>query len=142
MKEVTRTKTETIAKHETVFVAEDGTEFETEALCRRYETNCCYDALFEKHSEDFKGAHGWPPYNSSYGIYDNEYWWMCIADEDDIELIYKICSEVWCDLHFGDIVCIETDYCGERFCYSAKDTFNGMASFLKNFGFGVVKLEG
>ena len=141
MKEVKVARESLITKEVTTYIADDGKEFSSKSDCEMYERDCAYKLLSKKHYNDYPKAQGWPPYTSFYCTDDYLFLWMRIADENDIELIKKCTVEIYSEIKIGDIVCIETGYDGERWCYSAESTFIDMSSFLRNFGYGVVELK-
>ena len=124
-----------------VYIADDGKEFDTPTECLRHEGQTLFDALVEKHKTGENETDGIPidlsPYyidsTSFYLNFDNDFVWVRIADEKDLEDLKELCEDGFStDLKIGDLVCIEHDnvWDGSYFIWRGEYTIGDMRKAL------------
>ena len=96
----------------TVFVAEDGKEFNSEAECRNYERDNRKEILLSKLKE-CKEASGYIGFGDMYGSEDHDYRWFYMRSEEDVENLKEAFGfsdyDMGC-VNIGDWVCVESTY--------------------------------
>ena len=111
MQKVKKTVERTIKEQVTVYVANDGTEFKTEAECDYYEATLSREAVLKR--DDVRVMHIGPPCDGEHFSYDYEYLWVMPLSYEACEALGKAYESDWCDENsfiVGKWSCIELDF--------------------------------
>lgn len=139
-----KTETRTKVVNETIYIADDGTEFKTSIDCKEHERkqkNIKLDLIDNKR---IRKLDNWIPYVEYANLDSHDYFWYNIETEDELKMLneaYYFVAD--CDAKLPEIICVETpgykDYDGD--CYWS--TLSGMISelnrFFDNVGYEIVK---
>lgn len=134
-----------ITKNITVYIAEDGEEFTTEADCKKHETllhnRGYYKKLLEpKHITAIDGRY---PYDEYTNLDTHSYFWYQIDNEEDLAILNKAYS-FWSDCEvsaFPAIICVDEDLEGECYYYELSLMIETLNDLFKNVGYQIRKKE-
>lgn len=121
-----------------VYVAEDGTEFETVMDCEKHESNKRREKLIEEAKKLRLEASICPLDTNGSEINDNNYFsWYEIKDRKDYLALARVFPEQLRENYelpsYPDIMCVETSYYGEGDEYSeTADRYISYLSAMKN----------
>ena len=111
MQKVKKTVERTIKEQVIVYVANDGTEFKTEAECDYYEATLSREAVLKR--DDVLAKYVGPPCDGESFSYDSEYLWVMPLSYEACEALGNAYKSEWCDEDFftkGKWTCLEIDY--------------------------------
>lgn len=103
----------------TVYIADDGHEFDSESECAKHERRLSFEALFDK-IQMCRELDQVPPVGLSWINSENvEFYWFFVASKDDFDLINQTCDFRLPDEDFKSFenrwVCISIEFDGEIF---------------------------
>lgn len=127
-----------------VYIADDGTEFNTEAECWDYEVEYGNKPKIEK-AEKLRIIE----LDNVMPLIDEElneehtYIWYKLTNEDDFRSVNEVYSDGWNfakPLKYPSIMCVKSDtrdYYGNAYCYLLSDCKQATEKFWKQMGYKV-----
>lgn len=143
------TKSRMIEEKYEVFVAEDGTTFDTARECVNYEKKRKQRKFIEEAEKlRIEKLDNVIPVTDIEHQEDNNYSWYAVQNKDDLDLIAKACGyhnindASIIEFNCPEILCIETldyaeEYEGEIYCYTLSNIMENIKEFMENFGYKV-----
>ena len=132
-----------------VFVAEDGTTFDTARECVNYEKKRKQQSFIEEAEKlRIEKLDGVIPVTDIEHREDNKYFWYTVRNKDDLDLIAKACGYHNFDeaspmeINCPEILCVETldyaeEYEGEIYCYTLSSIMGNIEEFMDELGYKV-----
>lgn len=143
------TKSRMIEEKYEVFVAEDGTTFDTASECVNYEKKRKQWKFIEEAEKlRIEKLNNVMPVTDIEHREDNKYSWYTIRNKGDLDLIAKACGYHNFDeaspieINCPEILCVETldyaeEYEGEIYCYTLSSIMENIKEFMEEFGYKV-----
>lgn len=138
----TRIETEVITKEKTIYIAEDGTEFSSEAFCKGYEKKLKIKEL-EKKTDNLVDL-TYDGYNSIYERFQDadDCIWYKVNNKEDFEILKEYLSVAFkCNIdepeEYPELYCVGYDDYDKRSVSSLSHERKNIADYFKDFGFKV-----
>lgn len=132
------TKQQVDVRNVTVYIADDGTEFDNCWKCQQYEIEKVHKPLLDKltQCEELKW---YTNFDGQEYPEHHEYRWYFIRDENDISILDKVYSDTIDSYskYIGKWVCVETDDEGNAWVSTIDDGINYATTVLKALGYKV-----
>ena len=141
-----RTETRTKVVNETIYIADDGTEFKTSIDCKEHERKQKNIKLDLIDSKRIRKLDNWIPYVEYANLDSQDYFWYNIETEDELKMLneaYYFVSD--CDAKLPAIICVETealgytDYNSDCYWSTLSNMIEDLNIFFKNVGYEIVK---
>lgn len=99
---------EVVVKEQTVYVADDGTEFKNRWECERYEHEQIYKQLLKnlQQCEDLKW---FPNFDGQEYPEHHDYKWYFVRNKDDVDILNRVYENLIDEYSIGKWICVEED---------------------------------
>lgn len=136
------TKSRMIEEKYEVFVAEDGTTFDTASECVEYERNIRMQPVSKLHIEKLDGL---VPLTDGMTCDGNEFYWYKVNDEDDFNTLNAYYEgKVDEPKEYPNILCLEVNECYidgysmfDVYSYELTDIMESIKEFMEEFRYKV-----
>lgn len=137
-----KTKSRMIEEKYEVFVAEDGTTFDTASECVEYERNIRMQPVSKIHIEKLDGL---VPLTDGMTCDGNEFYWYKVNDEDDFNTLNAYYEgKVDEPKEYPNILCLEVNECYidgylmfDVYSYELTDIMESIKEFMEEFRYKV-----
>lgn len=108
MRKETRKEERVVTSNYTVYIADDGKEFDDERKCKEYEKKCKLRVIEPKfEAMKIKELNGIAPLTENEEFPERDFWWFNLNTEEDYDLI----------VNYYDALNYDLDYMGEPDTY-------------------------
>lgn len=136
------TKSRMIEEKYEVFVAEDGTTFDTASECVEYERNIRMQPVSKLHIEKLDGL---VPLTDGMTCDGNEFYWYKVNDEDDFNTLNEYYEgKIDEPREYPNLLCLEVNECYidgllmfDVWSYELTDIMDSIKEFMEEFRYKV-----
>ena len=130
------TKQQVDVRNVTVYIADDGTEFDNRWKCQQYEIEKVHKPLLEKLTQ-CEELNWYANFDGQEYPEHHDYRWYFVRDEEDLAILEIVYPDTLGKIHIGKWVCIETDEDGSSWASTVDDGITYATTVLNALGYKV-----